>query len=117
MSASPESISLNPFSERNPLMTDVTTELLKAQLRQLRLPTMGREFETLARSLAGRRPKPGVLDHPYWSDPEPCSMHIDEVEAIWARIAEDDDWRPFEAKVAAIRRMGEAMRENGPDRA
>ena len=67
------------------------------------------EFETLARSLAGRRPRPGVLDHPYWSDPEPCSMHIDEVEAIWARIAEDDDWRPFEAKVAAIRRMGEAM--------
>jgi hypothetical protein len=21
--------------------------------------------------------------HPYWSDPAPCSMHIDEVEAIW----------------------------------
>ena len=33
-------------------MTDVTTELLKAQLRQLRLPTMGREFETLARDAA-----------------------------------------------------------------
>jgi DNA replication protein DnaC len=29
-------------------MADVTIELLKAQLRQLRLPTMGREFETLA---------------------------------------------------------------------
>lgn len=29
-------------------MADVTTELLKAQLRQLRLPTMGREFERLA---------------------------------------------------------------------
>ena len=33
-------------------MADVTTELLKAQLRQLRLPTMGREFETLARDAA-----------------------------------------------------------------
>ena len=33
-------------------MADVTTELLKAQLRQLRLPTMGREFEKLARDAA-----------------------------------------------------------------
>jgi hypothetical protein len=36
-------------------------------------------------------------------------MHIDEVEAIWARIAEADDWSGLEAKVAAVRRMGEAM--------
>ena len=43
-------------------------------------------------------------------------MHIDEVEAIWAAIAERDDWAPLEAKVAAVRRMGEAMQE-GPDRA
>jgi DNA replication protein DnaC len=33
-------------------MADVTIELLKAQLRQLRLPTMGREFERLARDAA-----------------------------------------------------------------
>src|SRR3954464_11552077 len=33
-------------------MADVTDELLKAQLRQLRLPTMGREFERLARDAA-----------------------------------------------------------------
>ena len=50
------------------------------------------------------------LDHPYWSDPEPCSMHIEEVEAIWARIDEADDWSALEAKVAAVRRMGDAMR-------
>ncbi|WP_118857642.1 protein adenylyltransferase SelO family protein [Sphingomonas mesophila] len=43
------------------------------------------------------------------TDSELCSMPIDEVEAIWARIAEDDDWSAFEAKVAAIRRMGAAM--------
>jgi hypothetical protein len=36
-------------------------------------------------------------------------MHIDEVEAIWSAIAERDDWRPFEAKIAAVRRLGEAM--------
>jgi len=50
-----------------------------------------------------------ALDHPYWSDPEPCSMHIEEVEAIWAPIADADDWSPFIGKVAAIRRMGAAL--------
>jgi DNA replication protein DnaC len=33
-------------------MADVTSELLKTHFRQLRLPTMGREFETLARDAA-----------------------------------------------------------------
>lgn len=33
-------------------MADVTMDLLKTQLRQLRLPTMGREFERLARDAA-----------------------------------------------------------------
>ena len=47
-------------------------------------------------------------DHPYWGDAAPQSLLIEEVEAIWSAIAERDDWRPLEAKVAAIRRMGEA---------
>jgi DNA replication protein DnaC len=33
-------------------MADVTTELLKSHFRQLRLPTMGKEFEQLARDAA-----------------------------------------------------------------
>jgi len=64
-------------------------------------------FRALARLLEGRATPP---THPYWSDPEPCSMHIDEVEAIWSAIAERDDWQPFHDKVNAVRRMGEAMR-------
>ncbi|NJC06734.1 uncharacterized protein YdiU (UPF0061 family) [Sphingomonas kaistensis] len=63
-------------------------------------------FQALAEAIGERR---GARAHPYWSDPEPCSLLIDEVEAIWASIASDDDWAPFEAKVAAIRRMGEAL--------
>ena len=47
-------------------------------------------------------------DHPYWSDPAPQTMLIEEVEAIWAAIAERDDWGPLEAKVSALHRMGEA---------
>jgi protein adenylyltransferase len=53
----------------------------------------------------------GKPRHAYWSDAEPCSMHIEEVEAIWARIDEADDWEPLNDKVAAMRRMGEAHRE------
>jgi uncharacterized protein YdiU (UPF0061 family) len=50
----------------------------------------------------------GAPSHPYWADEAPCTMRIDEVEALWAPIAEGDDWAPLHAKVAAIRRMGEA---------
>ncbi|MFZ4382877.1 MAG: protein adenylyltransferase SelO family protein [Sandarakinorhabdus sp.] len=46
--------------------------------------------------------------HEYWADHAPCTMLIDEVEALWAAIAERDDWGPLHAKVAAIRRMGAA---------
>lgn len=46
--------------------------------------------------------------HAYWSDEAPCSMHIDEVEAIWSAIDRDDDWQPLYDKVTAIRRMGAA---------
>lgn len=60
----------------------------------------------LGEALASYQP---VADtHPYWSDPEPQSMLIDEVETIWAAIAEGNDWAPLHAKVAALRRMGEA---------
>jgi hypothetical protein len=68
-------------------------------------------FRALAKALKGReRPQ----SHPYWSDAQPCSMHIDEVEAIWSAIAERDDWRPFEDKVNAVRRMGDALRADAP---
>lgn len=49
------------------------------------------------------------LDHPYWQAESPCSMHIGEVEAIWALIAESDDWSALHQKITAIRAMGEAM--------
>ena len=67
-------------------------------------------FDALAALIARHEPVPGARDHPYWSDPAPCTMLIDEVEGIWAAIAERDDWAPLNAKLAAIRRMGEAHR-------
>jgi uncharacterized protein YdiU (UPF0061 family) len=64
-------------------------------------------FAALAGAIGDRR---GSRKHDYWGDTDPCSMLIDEVEAIWAAIAADDDWSMFDAKVAAIRLMGEAMK-------
>lgn len=67
-------------------------------------------FADFRRLVAGYAALPGAVGHAYWSDEAPCSMHIDEVEAIWSAIDEGDDWAPLEAKIAAVRRMGEAMR-------
>ena len=58
---------------------------------------------------AGTYTPAASLDHDYWSDAAPCSLLIDEIEAIWAAIAADDNWSLFTAKLAAIRRMGIAM--------
>jgi uncharacterized protein YdiU (UPF0061 family) len=66
-------------------------------------------FDGFREAIAGYEAEPGALDHEYWSDEAPCSMHIDEVEAIWSRIDEADDWTGFQEKIKAVRRMGEAL--------
>jgi uncharacterized protein YdiU (UPF0061 family) len=68
-------------------------------------------FRELAALLRGRET---AASHPYWSDEAPCSMHIEEIEAIWTAIAERDDWQPFNNKVKAIRLMGEAVAQDAP---
>jgi len=73
----------------------------------------GREASgALAEALAGYEAVAG--DHAYWSGPAPQSMLIDEVEAIWSAIAERDDWQPLAGKIAAVRRMGQALGEPPP---
>jgi len=67
-------------------------------------------FAAYREQAAGYRPTPRAVAHPYWDDRLPCTMLVDEVEALWSSIAEQDDWQPLQAKVSAIRRMGEAHR-------
>ena len=69
------------------------------------------QFRALAATLEGRKRQ---QTHPYWSDAAPCSMHIEQVEAIWSAIAERDDWQPLDDKITAVRRMGDAMRADAP---
>jgi len=67
----------------------------------------GPEWE-MVRAALDPLPMRADRSHPHWSG-EPCAMSIDEVEAIWAPIAGADDWTMFHAKVAAVRRLGEAL--------
>lgn len=50
-----------------------------------------------------------LLAKPLLQRPAPVSMVIDEVERIWAPIAERDDWSPFEAKLADIAEKRETL--------
>lgn len=45
---------------------------------------------------------PARLETDYFKAPSPVSLVVEEVEALWAPIAEHDDWSAFEAKLAHI---------------
>ena len=53
--------------------------------------------------------RPERLAHSYFSGAAPASMLIEEVEALWDRIAEDDDWAPFNAHMARIETARQAL--------
>jgi serine/tyrosine/threonine adenylyltransferase len=57
-------------------------------------------FRTLLRDHAPVRPE--RLASAYFARAEPEELLYDEIEAIWAPIAERDDWSGFNAKLAAI---------------
>ncbi|OQW61427.1 MAG: selenoprotein O [Proteobacteria bacterium HN_bin10] len=57
-----------------------------------------------ARTKAGAAPT-----HPYFQRAAPHTMLIEEVEALWAPIAERDDWSMFEAKLSQIAELREAL--------
>ncbi len=48
------------------------------------------------------------LDHPYFARSQPRTMLIEEVEAIWAPIAESDDWSLFHQALGEIAQMRQA---------
>ncbi len=60
-------------------------------------------------ALAGFEPAAEAnLGHPYFARAAPCTLLIEEVETIWAPIAEADDWSAFHAKLAEIALLAEA---------
>lgn len=65
------------------------------------------EFRRLLAPYEADRPE--RLADPYFARSEPEELLYPEIEAIWARIAEADDWSAFEAKLAAIERARLAL--------
>ena len=64
------------------------------------------EFSPVRDVLTAIEPaNPDRLGSPYFGERKPVTMLIDEVEAIWAAIAERDDWSLFEEKLADIADM------------
>ena len=61
----------------------------------------------LADALAGREPV--ATDDPFWNEPAPPTLVIEEVERIWDAIDRHDDWQPLVAQVSEIRRLGNAL--------
>jgi serine/tyrosine/threonine adenylyltransferase len=62
----------------------------------------GRAFRELLGPYEAERPE--RLVDPYFARAEPEELLYDEIEALWAPIAEADDWSAFEAKLASIER-------------
>jgi uncharacterized protein YdiU (UPF0061 family) len=63
-------------------------------------------FAALRALLEQHEPAPNAnLAHPYFARRQPRTMLIDELEAIWAPIAENDDWSAFEGCLEEIEDM------------
>jgi len=69
----------------------------------------GTAWQAFADSLAGAKPLPQAADTAFDRD-TPEDLPIETVEALWAPIAEADDWQPLYDRIEAIRRWGAALR-------
>lgn len=66
-------------------------------------------FEPVFAAIAAHQAAPAIrLDHAYFKRATPCTMLIEEVEALWEPIAASDDWAPLHAKLEDIAAMREA---------
>jgi len=68
------------------------------------------EFLAFRALLAGRdMDRTDRLASAYFLAPEPVELLYDEIETLWAAIADRDDWGLFEAKLAAIETARQAL--------
>ena len=81
--------------------------------RAARSPSAGHyaseAFRAVANAMESYAPTPDAnLDHPYFARATPRTMLIDEVEAIWAPIASEDNWSLLQQTLAEIAQMRQA---------
>ena len=61
------------------------------------------DFKPVREALLARAPvRPERLDHAYFQRVEPAHLTIEKVEALWAPIAEADDWSAYDQALADI---------------
>ena len=65
--------------------------------------------EIKALLMAYQADRPDRLSDPYFQRSTPETLLIDEIEALWDPIAEDDDWSLFHAKIDGIRAKRKAL--------
>ena len=66
-------------------------------------------FEPVKTAISDHEARSGLrLEAPYFTRDKPCTMWIDEVEAIWDPVAQADDWSRLAAKLGEIEQMWEA---------
>ena len=59
-------------------------------------------FDAVRAGLLERKPAASAnLDHPYFAG-KPCTLLIDEIEALWSPITAEDDWSGWHAKLNEI---------------
>ena len=74
----------------------------------------GPAFAPVRAALETFAPVPAAnLAHPYFQRPAPCTMLIEEMEALWAPIAAADDWAPLHAALDEIETMRAAYAGDG----
>lgn len=67
-------------------------------------------FATVRAGLEARTgDRAAALSRPYFQRPHPATLVIEEVEALWAPIAERDDWSLYESKLRHIAELREAV--------
>ena len=67
-------------------------------------------FAPVRAGLFSREPiRPDRLSDPLFTRAEPVSLLIDEIESLWAPIAEADDWSLYRAKLNDINALGLAL--------
>ncbi len=79
-------------------------------MRRCRRAIRNRSSRRCGEMLSAHATAPGAgREHAYFRHDAPCTMLIDEVEAIWAPIAAEDDWSAFHAKLDDIALMAAAL--------
>ena len=67
------------------------------------------DFAAIRSQIEARTPdRPERLEHGYFQKDRPVDLLIDTVEALWAEIAEIDNWDPFNAHLAHMEQARQA---------